>query len=240
LYGLILKVLVNLSVCLFSRILKNMLDTYDIVLIGGGIVGVSTAWKLKQCYPDSAILLIEKESSLAHHQTGRNSGVIHAGVYYAPGSLKAEFCKRGSAQTIAFCQEHALPYEQCGKLLIATDVIEYERMKALEERCIQNKIEIERLSENELKKCEPNIKGLAALLVPATGITDFKKITLKMAERFAELGGAIQLDIEVKSRQVYRRLWRTNGRPTGKNDANRYRFSNRTFSWGILPTIAQA
>ena len=198
-YGLILKVLVNLSVCLFSRILKNMLDTYDIVLIGGGIVGVSTAWKLKQCYPDSAILLIEKESSLAHHQTGRNSGVIHAGVYYAPGSLKAEFCKRGSAQTIAFCQEHALPYEQCGKLLIATDVIEYERMKALEERCIQNKIEIERLSENELKKCEPNIKGLAALLVPATGITDFKKITLKMAERFAELGGAIQLDIEVKS-----------------------------------------
>ena len=176
-----------------------MLDTYDIVLIGGGIVGVSTAWKLKQRYPDSAVLLIEKESSLAHHQTGRNSGVIHAGVYYAPGSLKADFCKRGAAQTIAFCQEHGLPYEQCGKLLVATDIIEYEQMEALEQRCIQNKIEIERLSEDELKKREPNIIGLAALLVPATGITDFTKITLKMAERFVESGGAIQLGTEVVS-----------------------------------------
>ncbi|UCD33846.1 MAG: L-2-hydroxyglutarate oxidase [Desulfobacterales bacterium] len=175
------------------------MDTYDIVLIGGGIVGVSTAWKLKQRYPDSAVLLIEKESSLAHHQTGRNSGVIHAGVYYAPGSLKADFCKRGAAQTIAFCQEHGLPYEQCGKLLVATDIIEYEQMEALEKRCIQNKIEIERLSEDELKKREPNIIGLAALLVPATGITDFTKITLKMAERFVELGGAIQLGTEVIS-----------------------------------------
>ncbi|UCD91547.1 MAG: L-2-hydroxyglutarate oxidase [Desulfobacterales bacterium] len=175
------------------------MDTYDIVLIGGGIVGVSTAWKLKQRYPDSAVLLIEKESSLAHHQTGRNSGVIHAGVYYAPGSLKADFCKRGAAQTIAFCQEHGLPYEQCGKLLVATDIIEYEQMEALEKRCIQNKIEIERLSEDELKKREPNIIGLAALLVPATGITDFTKITLKMAERFVESGGAIQLGTEVIS-----------------------------------------
>ena len=100
-----------------------MLNTYDIVLIGGGIVGVSTAWKLKQRYPDAAILLIEKESALATHQTGRNSGVIHAGVYYDPGSLKAEFCKRGAKETIAFCREHALPYNQCGKLLVDTDGI---------------------------------------------------------------------------------------------------------------------
>jgi L-2-hydroxyglutarate oxidase len=179
--------------------MDNMLDKYDIVLIGGGIVGVSTAWKLKQRYPDSAILLIEKELSLANHQTGRNSGVIHAGVYYAPGSLKAEFCKRGAALTIDFCREHDLPYEQCGKLLVATDIIEYERMHALQERCIQNEIDIELLSENELKKCEPNIKGLAALLVPATGITDFKKITLKIAESFTQLGGAIKLGVTVKS-----------------------------------------
>ena len=175
------------------------MNEYDIVLIGGGIVGVSTAWILKKCYPSATILLIEKESSLATHQTGHNSGVIHAGVYYTPGSLKVEFCKRGAAQTIAFCQEHDLPYEQCGKLLVATDIVEYDRMGALETRCIQNGIDIELLSEAELKKREPNIKGLAALLVPATGITDYKKITLKMAELFIGLGGEIKFGFEVKA-----------------------------------------
>ena len=176
-----------------------MLNEYDIVLIGGGIVGVSTAWKLKQYYPDATILLIEKESSLSKHQTGHNSGVIHAGVYYNPGSLKAELCKRGAVQTLAFCREHNLPYEQCGKLLVATNMVEYDRMTALESRCIQNGIEIERLSETELKKREPNIKGMAALLVPATGITDYKKITLKMAELFISLGGVIKVGFEAKA-----------------------------------------
>jgi L-2-hydroxyglutarate oxidase len=175
------------------------LDEYDIVLIGGGIVGVATAWKLKQCYPDASILLIEKESFLSRHQTAHNSGVIHAGVYYKPGSLKAEFCKQGAAQTIAFCREHNLPYEQCGKLLVATDKIEYDRMIALESRCIQNEIKIERLSENELKRREPNIKGIAALLVPSTGITDYTKITSKMAELFISLGGEIKLGLEVNA-----------------------------------------
>ena len=175
------------------------MDKYDIVLIGGGIVGVSTAWKLKQYYPDASILLIEKESSLSKHQTGHNSGVIHAGVYYNPGSLKAELCKRGAVQTLAFCREHNLPYEQCGKLLVATNMVEYNRMTALESRCIQNGIEIERLSETELKKREPNIKGMAALLVTATGITDYKKITLKMAELFISLGGVIKVGFEAKA-----------------------------------------
>ena len=87
---------------------------YDIVLIGGGIVGVSTAWKLKQCYPDATILLIEKEPEYAKHQTGHNSGVIHAGVYYQPGSLKAEFCKAGAAATKTFCDTHNIPYIECG------------------------------------------------------------------------------------------------------------------------------
>jgi len=177
----------------------DILNEYDIVLIGGGIVGVSTAWKLKQYYPDATILLIEKESFLAKHQTGHNSGVIHAGVYYKPGSLKAEFCKRGAAQILAFCREHDLPHEQCGKLLVASNNVEYDRMEALENRCIQNGIEVENLSETELKKREPNIKGLAALLVPATGITDYKKITLQMAELFIALGGVIKFGFEVKA-----------------------------------------
>ena len=177
------------------------MNKYDLVLIGGGIVGASTAWQLKQRYPDASILLVEKEPLLAQHQTGHNSGVIHAGVYYQPGSLKADFCRRGAAQTLAFCQEHALPCEQCGKLLVATDTLEYERMEALEERCTQNGIDNHRLSEAELIKREPNITGLGAIFVPATGITDYKKITAKMAELFTKLGGEIKIDSEVKSLQ---------------------------------------
>jgi L-2-hydroxyglutarate oxidase len=177
------------------------LETYDFVLVGGGIVGVSTAWQLKKTHPDAGILLLEKESSLAQHQTGHNSGVIHAGVYYQPGSLKAEFCKRGAADTLAFCREHELPVEQCGKLLVATDETELQRMEALERRCVQNGIETRRLSENELRKREPNIIGLGAIFVPATGITDYRAITRKMAELFVSHGGRLRTGVEVNALQ---------------------------------------
>ena len=169
------------------------MGTFDFAIIGGGIVGVSTAWQLQQQYPDARILLLEKESALARHQTGRNSGVIHAGVYYQPGSLKADFCKKGAAQTLAFCQENGLPFLQCGKLLVATNEVEYERMAALERRCVLNGILTRRMSHAELKTEEPRIKGVGALLVPATGITDYGRITAKMAERFTALGGHIRL-----------------------------------------------
>lgn len=175
------------------------MKTYDLVLVGGGIVGVSTALQLKRRNPDAAILLIEKEAFLAQHQTGHNSGVVHAGVYYQPGSLKADFCKRGAAQTIEFCREHGLPFKQIGKLLVATDAIEYERMEALEGRCSQNGIETQRLSERELTGIEPAVVGVGALLVSATGITDFKIITAKMAELFMALGGEIKCGLEVKA-----------------------------------------
>jgi len=165
---------------------------YDFILIGGGIVGVSTALQMKQRHPGADILLIEKEASLATHQTGRNSGVVHAGVYYQPGSLKAEFCKQGAAFTAAFCSENGLPYERCGKLLVATDELEYERMHALEQRCQENEIGIQRLSVKELKEREPNISGLGALYVPSTGITDYRKITAEMARQFRMLGGIIK------------------------------------------------
>ena len=177
------------------------METYDFVLVGGGIVGVSTAWQLKKTHPGAGILLLEKESSLAQHQTGHNSGVIHAGVYYQPGSLKAEFCKRGAADTLAFCREHELPVEQCGKLLVATDETELQRMEALERRCVQNGIETRRISESELKKREPNITGLGAIFVPATGITDYRAITRKMAELFVSLGGRLRTGVEVNTLQ---------------------------------------
>ncbi|MGD9331216.1 MAG: L-2-hydroxyglutarate oxidase [Desulfobacterales bacterium] len=175
------------------------MNHYDIVLIGGGIVGVATAYQMKQRHPDAAILLIEKEASLAEHQTGRNSGVIHAGVYYQPGSLKADFCKRGAAWTIRFCREHGLPFDQCGKLLVATDALEYERMIALEERCRQNGLATERLTEAMLRQKEPNITGVGALFVSATGITDYRKITTQMADMFIALGGKIQTGSAVQA-----------------------------------------
>ena len=165
---------------------------YDIVLIGGGIVGVSTAWQLQQRYPDADILVLEKEHAFAQHQTGRNSGVIHAGVYYQPGSLKADFCRRGAIATKEFCRDHGLPVEQCGKLLVSTDEAEFERMASLEERCVQNRIETQRLSETELKEKEPRISGVGALYVPATGITDYSAIALKMADLFKALGGQVK------------------------------------------------
>ncbi len=112
--------------------------TYDYVIVGGGIVGVSTAWQLKLRYPEKSILLVEKEAGFSRHQTGHNSGVIHAGVYYAPGSLKADFCKRGVERTLAFCAQHNIPVENCGKLLVATNEQELERMHALYDRCLQN------------------------------------------------------------------------------------------------------
>ena len=123
----------------------------DYVVIGGGIVGVSTAMHLLECEPGRSLLLLEKEPDLARHQTGRNSGVIHAGVYYAPGSLKARFSKEGAEATIRFAREHGVPFERCGKLLVATSEIELQRMEALEERCRQNEITVERLDAAELR-----------------------------------------------------------------------------------------
>lgn len=174
-------------------------NRYDIALIGGGIVGASTAWQLKRRFPDATLLLVEKEPSLAKHQTGHNSGVIHAGVYYQPGSLKADFCRRGAVQTIEFCRQHGLPFERCGKLLVATDEVEINRMEALEQRCKMNGIETRRVGEEELKKMEPNIAGKGALLVAATGITDYTAITEKMAALFTGLKGRIQTAAEVHS-----------------------------------------
>jgi len=170
---------------------------FDYVIIGGGIVGVSTAWQLQQQFPHKRIAIMEKENQFACHQTGHNSGVIHAGVYYQPGSLKAKFCKEGVQATINFCQENNIPFEQCGKLLVATSPLEHERMLALYERCGENGIEAELLSEAELKQREPNITGVGAIFVKQTGIVDYQLVTTKMAEKFQQLGGTILLRHEV-------------------------------------------
>ncbi|OLQ92897.1 hydroxyglutarate oxidase [Vibrio ponticus] len=171
---------------------------YDYVVVGGGIVGVSTAWQLQSRFPDKSILLIEKESGFSCHQTGHNSGVIHAGVYYAPGSLKAEFCKAGVEATTAFCAKHDIPVENCGKLLVATSELEVERMQALFDRCHQNGLDVELLDQHQLKQREPNIVGLGAIFVSTTSIVNYRQVTEKMAQEFADAGGVISLETEVR------------------------------------------
>ncbi|MEJ2157859.1 MAG: L-2-hydroxyglutarate oxidase [Desulfobacteraceae bacterium] len=180
------------------------MNTFDFTIIGGGIVGISTAWQLLREYPDADILLVEKETATARHQTGRNSGVIHAGVYYAPGSLKAEFCKRGAAATFAFCNAHGLPVHRCGKLLVATDERELSRMADLEKRCAQNGIATHRWTTAELAKQEPNINSVGALHVPATGITDYTRIAAKMAALFKASGGQIRFGLPLTAAQEVR------------------------------------
>lgn len=170
---------------------------YDYLIIGGGILGLSTAWQLKQRKPDAAILLLEKEERLATHQTGRNSGVVHAGVYYTPGSRKATFCKAGVEATMAFCAEHNIRVQQCGKLIVATDAAEHERLLALFERARENGIEVELLDEAGLHALEPNVAGVAAILVKSTGIVDYPGICNAMAVDFAAAGGTLRLHSEV-------------------------------------------
>lgn len=169
----------------------------DFLVIGGGIVGLSTAMQLAKAHPDSTVRVLEKEDRPAIHQTGHNSGVIHAGVYYAPGSLKAKFCRAGVDATIAFCTRHQIPFEQCGKLLVATTAIELERMNALEERCRANGLDPERLTADQLQEREPNITGLGALFVRVTGIVDYPAMARAMAAELEDAGGEVVLNCAV-------------------------------------------
>ena len=170
---------------------------YDYIVVGGGIVGASTALSLITKHPKKQVLLVEKEKSFASHQTGHNSGVIHAGVYYEPGSLKAEFCREGLKETIKFCSLHQIPFHQCGKLLVATNDVELKRMDELYERCKSNDIGVEVLDQNKLNEIEPNVFGIGALLVKSTGIVNYKLITEKMTEQFESLGGEFLLNTKI-------------------------------------------
>ena len=173
--------------------------TYDYLIIGGGIVGLATAMALLEQRPGASLLILEKESSLGRHQTGHNSGVIHAGIYYAPGSLKAELCKRGAQATKDFCTEHGIAFDVCGKLLVASNELEMQRMQALYERSQQNGLKVERLDGAELKQREPNIAGLGALFVDATGIVDYKQVCYAMAKVIERAGGEVRLSTSVQA-----------------------------------------
>jgi len=170
-----------------------MKSTYDYVIIGGGIVGASTAMQLAELQPKSKILLVEKEEQPAMHQTGHNSGVIHAGVYYAPKSMKADFCKRGLRDTIAFCEQNDIPYDQCGKLIVATRGDELAKLKNLFENSKQNNLDVTWLEEKEMRRLEPNVIGIKGILVKDSAITDYTAITSAMLDKFKARGGTIEL-----------------------------------------------
>ena len=174
-----------------------MSEHYDFVIIGGGIVGASTAMQLIARHPDRRIVLLEKETASAQHQTGRNSGVIHAGVYYAPGSLKADFCRRGLEATIDFCQQYDIEYDKCGKLIVATDESELEGLNKLYTNSAENGLEVSWVEQDKLKEIEPNIRGIKAFLVKDSAITNYKKITHHMLENFKKAGGKIVYQSEV-------------------------------------------
>lgn len=171
---------------------------YDYCIIGGGIIGLATAHKLLEVDPYASLLLIEKETVLGSHQTGHNSGVIHAGIYYEPGSLKAKMCREGLNSTVDFCEQHGLAYNQCGKLIVATNAVEEDRLDLLHARAHENGLTLPRISAGELHELEPNITGTAALLSAETGIVDYQEIGAKLAGLITAKGAEIVLGLKVE------------------------------------------
>ncbi len=170
---------------------------YDFAVVGGGIVGAATARALTRRFPDATVALLDKESEFGLHQTGHNSGVIHSGIYYEPGSLKAELCRAGVAATEAFADEHAIRWQRVGKLLVATSDGELDRMRTLAERAVHNRIEATVLSAAQLREREPHIVGKGALFIPSTGITDYGQVNRRLAALVAEAGGTLMRDTAV-------------------------------------------
>jgi len=171
--------------------------TYDIAIIGGGIVGAATFYKLQSKYPDIKIILLEKETGLADHQTGHNSGVIHSGLYYKPGSLKAKNCIEGRHELVAFAKEHNIAHDVCGKVVVAVDESELPFMEKIYNIGLENKIEgLKKLTPEEVKQHEPFVESIGGLLVPCTGIIDFVAATKKMVELALEQQGESKLCLE--------------------------------------------
>ncbi|NJO39810.1 MAG: L-2-hydroxyglutarate oxidase [Cyanobacteria bacterium CRU_2_1] len=171
---------------------------YDFAIIGGGIVGLSTAMAVSKRYPDSKILVLEKESRWAFHQTGNNSGVIHSGVYYKPGSFKAKFCREGCQSMVEFCQAHDIPHEVCGKVIVATEEKELPLLENLYQRGLQNDIPIAKITAEEVREIEPHVNCIAGIRVFSTGIADYKKVCQKYAEIVQRQGGDLRLNTKVE------------------------------------------
>jgi (S)-2-hydroxyglutarate dehydrogenase len=176
-------------------------EAYDIIVVGGGIVGLASAYKINLQHPNLKILVLEKEEQVAAHQTGHNSGVIHSGLYYKPGSYKARNCVDGRRELVAFAREHGIPHDICGKIVVATDPSELPFMEKIYNNGIQNQVEgVEKITADQIREIEPYCTGIAGLWVPCTGIIDYATVARKFVElirgRFS--GSAVLTGHEVK------------------------------------------
>ncbi|MCC3216696.1 L-2-hydroxyglutarate oxidase [Chryseobacterium sp. X308] len=174
--------------------------SYDIIIIGAGLVGLATAYQLKLKNPDSKILILEKENDVALHQSGHNSGVIHSGIYYKPGSLKANNCIEGYNSVIDFAEKHGIRYDLCGKIIVATSQKELPLLDNIYKRGIENGLQsLKYLSREEFREIEPHCEGIKAIKVPQTGIIDYPGIAKKIKELFEQAGGEVRFKNEVKN-----------------------------------------
>ncbi len=171
---------------------------YDFAIIGGGIVGLSSAMALGKRYPSARILVLEKESKWAFHQTGNNSGVIHSGIYYKPGSFKAKFCRAGSRSMVEFCEEHGIAHEVCGKVIVATETNQLPLLENLYNRGLENGLQVKKISVEQVKEIEPHVRCIAGLQVSTTGIANYKQVCQKYAEIIQMQGGALHLNTKVE------------------------------------------
>lgn len=177
--------------------------THNFTIIGAGIVGLATALKLREKLPDAKILILEKESRVAAHQTGNNSGVIHSGIYYKPGSLKAKNCVSGYKMLLDFCDEYNVKYDICGKVIVATNEDEVDYLNTLIERGNQNGLtDLKMMNKNELKELEPHVNGVAGIHVPQTGIIDFLEVAEKMKDVLESRGVEIKFNEKVEAIKV--------------------------------------
>ncbi|MFD0828602.1 L-2-hydroxyglutarate oxidase [Neobacillus sp. M.A.Huq-85] len=171
---------------------------FDFAIIGGGIVGLSTGMAIYQRFPDAKVVVIEKESAVAQHQTGHNSGVIHSGIYYKPGSFKARFARQGSQSMREFCEIHGIDHDICGKVIVATKQEEIPLLENLHKRGLENGLSIQRIGSDELKEIEPHVRGVGAIRVPMAGIVNYRQVSEKFAEIIVANGGEIQLNTKVE------------------------------------------
>jgi L-2-hydroxyglutarate oxidase len=173
------------------------MENSDLVIVGGGIIGLATAMTLQERFTDAQVTVVEAEKRVGEHQTGHNSGVLHAGIYYKPGSRKAINCRTGKLAMEAFCSEHSIPWDRCGKVVVATTEEELPRLDQIAQRATENGVAFERIDTDRLRELEPSAAGLAALHVPETGIVNYRKVCETMSEIVSSRGGNIRLSFEV-------------------------------------------
>lgn len=169
----------------------------DFLVVGGGLVGLATAWQLVRRFPDASLTLLEKESAVGQHQSGRNSGVIHSGIYYKPGSLKARCCRDGKLLLESFCQQEGIAYDMCGKIIVAVDESEIQRLENIFERGVQNGVKCRQIDAVEMHELEPHVAGVRAIHVPETGIVDYPGVCRRLSEKLTQLGHRVLVTNEV-------------------------------------------